>query len=111
MPMGCWIASPSPSSGSVYKPHTRLLPNDTYKTKPQLAVEIIKELRALGFQFDLVLADSLYGESTEFLEALEELQLKYVLAIRSNHGMWLPPGQRVRLTSWRPFERIFSNGE
>ncbi len=95
----------------VYKPHTRLLADDTYKTKPQLAIELIKELRARGFQFDLVLADSLYGESTEFLEALEELHLKYVLAIRSNHGMWLPPGQRVRLTRWRPFERTFSNGE
>lgn len=95
----------------VYKPHTRLLAGDTYKTKPQLAIELIKELRARGFQFDVVLADSLYGESTEFLEALEELHLKYVLAIRSNHGMWLPPGQRVRLTRWRPFERSFSNGE
>lgn len=95
----------------VFKPQTRLLPGDAYKTKPQLAVEIIKELRAWGFQFDVVLADSLYGESTEFLEALEELQLKYVLAIRSTHGVWLPPGQRVRFTTWRPFERIFSNGE
>lgn len=72
---------------------------------------MIKELRARGFQFDLVRASSLYGESTEFLEALEELHLKYVLAIRSNHGMWLPKGARVRLTRWRPFERTFSNGE
>lgn len=95
----------------VYKPHTRLLPGDTYKTKPQLAIELIKELRARGFPFDLVLADRLSGESTEFLEALEELQLKYVLAIRSNHGVWLPPGQRVRFTRWRPFERPFSDGE
>lgn len=95
----------------VYKPEKRLLPGDGYKTKPQLAVEIIKELRAQGFQFDVVLADSLYGESITFLEALEELHLKYVLAIRSNHGVWLPPGQRVRLTKWRPFERLFSDGE
>lgn len=27
----------------VYKPHTRLKPEDTYKTKPELAVEIIEE--------------------------------------------------------------------
>jgi SRSO17 transposase len=68
------------------------LAGDTYRTKPQLAIELIKDLRTRGFQFDVVLADSLYGESTEFLEALEELHLKYVLAIRSNHSMWLPPG-------------------
>jgi SRSO17 transposase len=94
----------------VFKPQTRLKPEDTYKTKPALAVEIIKELLAWGFRFDVVLADCLYGESTEFLEALEGLHLKYVLAIRSNHGVWLPPGQHVHMTSWRVFERIFSDG-
>ncbi len=43
--------------------------------------------------------------------ALEKRHLKYVLAIRSTHGVWLPAGQRVRHTTWRSFERIFSNGE
>lgn len=32
----------------VFKPRTRLKPGDSYKTKPELAVEIIKELRASG---------------------------------------------------------------
>jgi SRSO17 transposase len=32
----------------VYKPRTRLLAGDVYKTKPQLAVELIQELRASG---------------------------------------------------------------
>jgi SRSO17 transposase len=95
----------------AYKPHTRLLPEDTYKTKPELAVEIIEELEHWGFQFDVVLADCVYGESYTFLSALEKRHLKYVLAIRSNHGVWLPAGSRVRETSWRPFERTFCNGE
>ena len=43
--------------------------------------------------------------------ALEKRHLKYVLAIRSHHGVWLPKGQRVRHTNWHPFERVFSNGE
>jgi SRSO17 transposase len=96
---------------TVDKPHTRLLPGDTYKTKPPLAGELSKELRARGFPFDPGLADRLYGESTEFLEAMEELHRKEGLAIRSNHGMWLPAGQHVRFTRWRPFERVFSDGE
>ncbi len=95
----------------VFKPRTRLKPGDRYKTKPELAVEIIQELQTFGFQFDVVLADCLYGESGDFISALEKLRLKYVLAIRSNHGVWLPAGQRVRYTNWRPFERIFSNSE
>jgi SRSO17 transposase len=44
----------------IYKPRKRLKAEDNYKTKPQLAAEIITELQALGFEFELVLADSLY---------------------------------------------------
>src|SRR5581483_9001394 len=101
---------PFPLLFRVFKPQTRLKPEDTDKTKPALAVEIIKELLAWGFRFDVVLADCLYGESTDFLEALEGLHLKYVLAIRSNHGVWLPADQHVHLTRWRLFERTFSDG-
>ncbi len=46
----------------VYKPRERLLPEDTYLTGPQIAALMIRELQAMGFQFKLVLADSLYGE-------------------------------------------------
>jgi SRSO17 transposase len=86
----------------VYKPRTRLQPGDVYKTKPQLAVELIRELQHWGFRFEVVLADSLYGESSDFSSELESLHLKFVVAIRSNHGVWLPPGQRVRYTRLSP---------
>lgn len=69
----------------VYKPHTRLKPEDTYKTKPELAVEIIEELEQWGFKFEVVLADCVYGESSTFISALEKWHFKYALAIRSNH--------------------------
>jgi SRSO17 transposase len=46
----------------------------------------------------VVLADSLYGESSDFVSELEQLHYTYVVAIRSNHSVWLPPGQRVRYT-------------
>ncbi len=95
----------------VFKPKTRLKSGESYKTKPELAVELIQELHNCGFRFEVVLADSLYGESSNFVSELEQLHLKYVVAIRSNHGVWLPPGQRVRYTNWRPFERLFSDGK
>ncbi|KYC42114.1 hypothetical protein WA1_19135 [Scytonema hofmannii PCC 7110] len=47
----------------VYKPRERLQPGDKYLTKPEIAAMMIKELRSMGFRFNLVLADSLYGES------------------------------------------------
>jgi len=82
---------------------------DVYKTKPQRAREIINELKEIGFNFKLVLADSLYGESDNFIEALNHHQLSFVVAIRSNHSVLMPPGQRLP-ANWKKFKRVFSNG-
>ena len=95
----------------VYKPKERLLEGDTYLSKSKIAVEMIRYLQKLGFRFKLVLADSLYGEShSTFIKALNELQLNYAVAIRSNHGVWLPQDQTVRQNRWRTFDRVFSDG-
>jgi len=55
----------------------------------------------MGFKFQIVLADSLYGESGDFIEALNHNQLKFVVAIRSNHSVLMPQGWRVRYTTWK----------
>jgi SRSO17 transposase len=94
----------------IFKPQTRLKADDVYQTKPQLAIELIEELLRSGFRFSVVLADSLYGDSGPFISALHRLGLRYVVAIRSNHGVWMLPGQRVRQTRWRPFDRVFTDG-
>jgi SRSO17 transposase len=99
-----------PLAFRIFKPQTRLKPGDVYKTKPQLAIELMHELTSQGFRFSVVLADSLYGESSEFIAALHRLGLRYVVAIRSNHGVWMLPGQRFRRTRWRPFARVFTDG-
>jgi SRSO17 transposase len=101
-----------PLLAEVYKPRERLKEGDRYKTKPQIGGEIIKKLKELGFKIKLVLADSEYGESEEnFVSILNEEKLNFVLAIRSNHGMWLPLGQTIRYNKWRDFERVFSTGK
>lgn len=89
----------------VFKPRSRLKAGDEYKTKPQLAVEIIEELKALGFKIAQVLADSLYGESSTFLRALATLNLPFIVAIRSNHGVWLPPEQHVYSEAWTSYDQ------
>lgn len=93
----------------IFKPKGTLKEEDKYQTKIDLATEIIKELRDEGFNIELVLADSLYGESSKFLERLGEYKLNYVVAIRSNHGVWLPSNQKVRANKWCKFERTFSD--
>ena len=99
-----------PLAFRIYKPRSRLKPGDVFKSKPQLAVELIQELAAQGFHFSVVLADSMYGESYDFTSAMHRLGLSYVVAIRSNHIVWTFPGERVRQTRWRPFERVFTDG-
>ncbi|QDZ41428.1 IS701 family transposase [Euhalothece natronophila Z-M001] len=98
-----------PLKFKVFKPKGTLKPGDKYQTKIELAIELIQELIDFGFNIDLVLADSLYGESSNFINTLTHYQLSYVVAIRSNHSVLLPPGQRVRANKWCQFTRTFSD--
>ena len=93
----------------MFKPEGTLKEGDKYKTKIELASEIITDLIEENFNIELVLADSLDGESSQFLRKLDESNLAYVVAIRSNHGVWLRLGQSVRENKWCKFERKFSN--
>ena len=98
-----------PLSVKIYKPKGTLKESDKYKTKIELATEIIAELMDEGFNIELVLADSLYGESSQFIQKLILYKLAYVVAIRTNHGVWLPASQSVRALKWCKFERTFSH--
>lgn len=81
----------------VYKPRERLQPGDKYHTKPEIAALLIKKLSSMGFNFNLVLADSLYGESsTNFISVLDELKKNYIVAIRSNHYVEILPRQHIQ---------------
>lgn len=89
---------------TIYKPKSRLKATDEYQSKPQLAVAMIREIQAMGFVIERVLADSLYGESSNVISTLQQLKLPYIVAIRSNHGV-LPKGQRVRYNRWRAYDQ------
>ncbi|PSB59983.1 IS701 family transposase [Chroococcidiopsis cubana CCALA 043] len=94
----------------VYKPKERLKAEDKYRTKPEIAAILLRQLESMGFKFNLVLADSLYGESsTNFISVLDELSLNYIVAIRSNHRIELLPRQRVQYLKWHKFQRVFSD--
>jgi hypothetical protein len=85
---------------------------DKYQTKPELGGELVKELSQQGFQIKRVLADSFYGESrSNFLRVMEELGIEYAVAIRSDHGVWLPQEQKVRANKWIKFEHTRWDGQ
>lgn len=50
-----------PLGFEVYKSRERLKGEEEYYTKPQIAAMMIGQLQAMGFRFELVLADSLWA--------------------------------------------------
>jgi len=94
----------------VYKPRERLQAGETYLTKPEIAGIMIRKLRSMGFRFNLVLADSLYGESSKsFLNVLNEFNLNFIVAVRSNHRAWGIRDSKVKYSHWQKFKRVFSD--
>jgi len=93
----------------IFKPKNCLKPQDIYQTKPQLAVEILQELKGFGFSIKRVLADSLYGESSYVIDCLERLKLKFIVAIRSNHSVLMGSGKRVRYNRWKAYQQRVSS--
>ena len=94
----------------IFKPQKTLKDSDIFKTKIELAIEMINYLVSFGFKITVVLADSLYGESGDFIKALIKQKLNYIVSIRKDHGVWMPSEQKVRSNKWYEFKRVFSNG-
>jgi len=60
----------------------------TFKTKPQLALDLIDEVRSWGLKDRLVLTDSLYGDPYEFRQGLRMRQLDYVVQVEGRLTAW-----------------------
>jgi len=62
-----------------------------FKTKPQLAVEMLQEISQQGtIPFRYVAADSIYGNSPEFISAIENLpQITYLVSMPADSLYWV----------------------
>jgi SRSO17 transposase len=81
------------------------------KRRIELILKIIKgeEIRVIIDET----GDRKKGNKTDsnFVSVFNQEKLAYILAIRSNQGVWLMPGQKVRGNRWREFARVFASGE
>lgn len=59
-----------------------------FRTKPQIALELVQQAVAMQLPFRAVVADCFYGEHEEFKQGLHELQVGYVLALKPSHAWW-----------------------
>ena len=79
-----------------YTPASRLPEGERdpgFKTKPQLAVELVQEARQAGIGFQAVVADCFYGDNPGFTGALTVAKVPFVLALRPRKGTWAPAEQ------------------
>ena len=96
-----------------------------FRTKPQIAVELVAAAREAGFTFRAVVSDCTYGENPTFEFALWEADLPFVLALKPSKGVWASlddphtpqeAARRLRWTDaahpvdWTAIERHFRDG-
>lgn len=66
--------------------------DSAYRTKPQIALDLVRQAVAEGLPFRAVVADSFYGENDGFRSGLAQAGRGYVLALRPSHAWWAPVG-------------------
>lgn len=59
-----------------------------FRTKPKIALALVKQAQAAGIPFRAVVADSFYGENDAFRDRLENGGIPYVLALYRSHTWW-----------------------
>jgi len=60
-----------------------------FKTKPELALDLIDEVRSWGLEDRLVLADSVYGDSYPFRQGLRSRELDYIVQVEGALTAWV----------------------
>jgi SRSO17 transposase len=69
--------------------------NLRFRTKGQLAIDILADACADGLAFDFTCGDEVYGSCTELREFLEDRGQAYVLRVASSFTFALTPGTRM----------------
>jgi SRSO17 transposase len=73
----------------------KLPPDLAFRTKGQLAIDLIGEVLADGIHLDFACGDEVYGNCTQLREYLEARGQAYVLRVPSNFHLTLARGVRI----------------
>jgi SRSO17 transposase len=101
-----WI--PAEQAGDPVKQQAMGLPEDlVFRTKGQLAIDLLTEAFADGVRLDFVCGDEVYGSCTELRRYLEGRGQGYVLRVPSNFHITLVTG--VKLTCKQAVARLLNS--
>jgi hypothetical protein len=64
-----------------------------FRTKPQLAAELVAAAQQADIPFRAVVADCFYSDNEGFCAALGAAKVAYVLAVKPRKGVWAPADQ------------------
>jgi SRSO17 transposase len=79
---------------------TRVPKEIRFQTKPQIVISQLKRtLQAGHVRFDWLVADALYGHDGPFLDALQQLSQRYVVAVAANTQVW-PKAYTAEIRPW-----------
>jgi hypothetical protein len=83
-------------------------PDARFRTKPQIALELIKAAMASGVPFRAVVGDSFYGENDQLRTNLMTLEVGYVMSLKPSHSWWHAEGtpgsvwELAQCAPWQP---------
>ena len=85
------------------------------QTKPQIALDQLRDAIAAGIEAAFVLADAGYGNDTDFRVGITEIGLPYAVGIQSNTTLWSPGIEPLPPKQWsgrgRPTSAIRRDAE
>ncbi len=73
--------------------------NRPFKTKPQLALAMVKQAREMGLVYGWVGADGLYGNNPELLQGLDDLNETFMIDVHKNQRVYLNDPKPMMLES------------
>ena len=111
LPIGYRLYLPKEWAGDEARRKKAGVPEDvTFKTKPEIALELVKQAQNDNIPRGVVLADAGYGADTAFRDALTELGLPYAMGIGPGASVWAPGTGPLPPKEWsgkgRPPQRL-----
>jgi SRSO17 transposase len=101
LPVAFRLYLPEPWANDEERRRKAAVPADiAFQTKPQIALDQIRQAIADRVPEGIVLADAGYGNDTSFRSGLSELGLGYVVGVQGSTSVWTPGTEPLPAKSW-----------